>query len=176
MNLEDMRIAAQLHVGISMEKPFARRFANEAMIQLCNLYPKTVMRKKKENIDAVGGEETTLPQDCYLLTKVKKGDRVETDYEIYGDTLEFERSGTYTIEYLKKPDPLGTESDVPQMPEAFHPSIALFIASREKFRLFGEEDVDSIRLMREFAETASLANTMVSKHGRRRMIKPREWW
>lgn len=177
MNLEDLRITAQLHIGVSMEQPFARRYANEALIQLCNMYPMTVMRKKKAVLtDVVSGEETELPADCYMLYKVKRyGETINEGYELVDQHIEFDANGEYELVYYARPTMLNAESDVPEVPEPFHPCIALFIGAREKFRLFGEEDVDSIRLMREFAETAGLADSFVNKRGRKRIIKAQEW-
>ena len=177
MNLMDMRIQAQLHIGVSIDQPFARRYANECLLQLCNMYPRTAMRKKKLLLENVTrGEEVAIPDDCYMLYKVKTHGELYDDYEMFEDHLEFEDSGNFEITYFAKPTPLNAETDVPEVPEAFHPSICLFIGAREKFRLFGEEDVDSIRLMREFAETAGLASSFISQRGRRRrMIKVPEW-
>ena len=176
MNLEQLRISAQLHIGVAMEKPFARRYANECITQLCNLYPYTVMKRRKETLENVARDTPVdLPADCYMLYKVKShGDKYQ-DFEVFGNEITFADGGTFELEYFKRPDPVNAESDVPEIPEPFHPSISLFMGAREKFRLFGEEDVDSIRLMREFAETSMLANDMRAKHGRRRIIQAPEW-
>ena len=175
MNLEQIRIAAQLHIGVSMEKPFARRFANEGMMHLCHLFPYTAMKKKKVTLTNVErGVPVELPEG--LVYKVKHRDALYAEFEILDDEIEFNHAGDFVIYYHKRPEPLNAESDVPEIPEAFHPSLALLVAAREKFRLFGEEDVDSIRLMREFSETARMASDFMDKHGRRRIVKARDWW
>ena len=175
MRQSEIRVRAQLHTGAPIDQTHALMFSNECLIALSNLY-ESVCRKKKDVLEnVVANEEVLLPDDCFQLIRVRRNGETYTDYELYGQGVFMEDNGNYQIEYLKEPDPIDVETSTPDVPSAFHPSIALFVAAREKFRLFGEEDVDSIRLMREFAETAQMADLRTRKHGRKRVIKPNEW-
>ena len=177
MNLEQIRISAQTHIGVPMEQSLARQYANECLTHLCNIYPYTVMKKRRTELNNVERDTPVeLPAECYMLYKVKHFGDTYGDYEVFGNEITFAHGGNFELEYFKRPAPLTVESDIPDIPEAFYPCISLFVGAREKFRLFGEEDVDSIRLMREFAETANLASDMRHKHGRRKRLKAPEWW
>lgn len=177
MDLGNIRIEAQRHIGVTIESPLARRYANECLTHLCNMFPRTVMTRKRGTLEnVVVDKETPLPLDCYMLDKVKLRGELYQDYELFGTDIVFQNSGNFNIEYFKRPTPLTAETDVPGIPEPFFPSIAVFVGARESFRLFGEEDFNSIRLIREFTEMSTLANDLMTQHGRRRIIKPRGWW
>lgn len=174
MTLEEMRISAQLHVGMPIEQGFARRYANEGLSILANTYD-SICRKKKITLTITAGEETELPADCFQLIRLRKWGKPYKAFEVYSTAIFTEDSGEFEIEYLKMPTLLNAESDIPDIPRSFFATIPLFIGAREKFRVFGEEDVDSMRLLQEFYELAREANNRVAKHGKKRMLPVAEW-
>lgn len=71
-------------------------------------------------------------------------------YNCQGNNISFADAGTYTVTYRRLPAPVSAVSDTPEVHQAFHPVLALFVASRFKSRN-DDENPDSVRLMNEFA-------------------------
>lgn len=101
-------------------------------------------------IDAESGTFYPLPADALDITEVL--DAAGTFYTLYrcrGGEISFFDAGTYTVTYRRLPASVSAVDDTPEVHQAFHPVLALFVASRFKSR-DDDENKDAARLMGEF--------------------------
>ncbi len=195
MNLHELRINAQLHVDQQIDPSFAEIYANEGVAHLTNLHFKNALKKVKKTIEIKRKEAYFLPEDCFLVLRLWYRDIPYKHFEVYttqdggwkydgsswsfvqeeGEVIECEDGGSFVMKFLKNPTPLREETDVPDIRSPFFPSIALFIAARESFRLKGKNSQEGMRLLQEFGESAEIANNMITRSASKKIIRPREW-
>lgn len=175
MTGKDIRVQAQLHCDLNIESPYAIRYINEAINQLALEYD-TAMNKGFTTITVDNVSWNELPKDVVVIKKVTRDNTAYNSFIVDGNMIRFYDIGTYEIEYLKMPTPLTTETDEPDINSLYHYAIALFVASRERSRLFSDEDNDCLRLMSEFVNNAAKVNVRLSSQKKtRRIIKMPEW-
>lgn len=166
MNVQEIKVQAQLHMAMQMQLAYCIRFINECLNELATAYDTACIR---DNISLSITEDTwtNISDDLMKLKEIKLNGVKYFDYEIEGNQIRCEDTGTFDINYLRLPNPVIAKTEVPETHSSFHYAIALFVASREKSRLFGEEDTENLRFMNEFIQKGSLINSRLRKKPRR---------
>jgi len=162
LNVKKIREQAQLHISSKIENQYALRFLNEGLTRIYTDYPKTACKRSFITIEAIKDEWIDIPVDIAGIVRCKKNNLDYGNYTVgYGQVI-FNDTGTYTLGILIYPAVLTVETDTPEIPFVYHYCLSLFLAAREKQRLFGDEDSDSVRLMQEFFMSAQAADKMLS--------------
>lgn len=84
------------------------------------------------------------------------------DYSCRSGGIRFIDLGTYTVTCRKMPAAVTSTNEVPEVHEAYHSVMALFVASRYKSR-DDDENQDAVRLMQEFAAGVGRVSAMLRR-------------
>lgn len=175
MNVNDIRIQAQLHHNMPINNQYTIKYINECMMKLANQYT-TACILDHIKVSVLADTPVELPNDLLHIRRVKKSNDKYTDFEIFNNSVVFNEDGEYEIDYFKYPKLVSADTETPSIHMAYHYALALFVASREKSRMFGDEETDSIRLMQEFERACFEAHTSLSRQKRTpRFIKAPNW-
>lgn len=175
MNVKEIKVQSQLHISREINLQYALRFINEAINELAIEYD-TACKRKFLDIEAIEDTWIDLPQNFLTIIRcLDSYDNKFYDFKVEYGQIKFPYSDKFNIAYLEYPQSCSTETETLDINTAYHYAISLFVAAREKQRLFGNEDTDYVRLMQEYKEKAFKANIrlMRGKKTRRRMKSPR---
>lgn len=176
MNMKDIRINAQLILGLTVEMPIAIRYVNEYIERLAEQH-QTAAKKKTMTIQAGGIGYVDLPDDLLSVTRMlDEGGNIYNGFIIDHNLIRFMRTGTYTMEYTAYPDLIGAEQEKPDIPRAFYHACAYYIAAKERARLFSDEDQDYMLYLEQADQMAKEADkTLRTKKKTRRFVKAPYW-
>lgn len=172
LNVNRIREQANLHAQLQIDKVYARRWINEAMRVLADLYDSANIR------DTVRIDVTDvfvkypLPNGCKKVKRVYFSKRKYESYEIDVDVIWFEDCGSFDLEYLKIPDDVTTDTETPSINEAYHIAISYFV---------GAKSVETIKpkraseLLSSFYIYADNANSSLNRIKRKRTIPVGAW-
>ncbi|TCO79131.1 hypothetical protein [Marinisporobacter balticus] len=177
MNVEQIKIQAERNnEGMAIKNQYVIGSINECIQSVLPNQYESACKRAKITIAAKKDTIIDLPIDLVKVKKMKRANSKYGNFEVFDNQIEFENDGIFDINYLRKPKEITTMTETPEINSAFHYAIALFVAAREKNRLFGSEDVESQRLMSEFLNEAQNANVSVlSQNGTRRIVAMPYW-
>lgn len=152
MKMSEIGTHANLHSGMVIADPVAILYANEAITKLATLYDSACKRETIVLTDVEIDAWVDLPADCLSIKEVRIDGDVSNRWIASQGQIKFPEDGPNeaTIEYLRKSNDIVSKTDVPEIHSQYHPAIALFVASRERSRKFGDQENDAQRLMGEF--------------------------
>lgn len=166
MNVEEIKVQTQLQISMKIQLQYAIRFINEGLNELAIAHT-TACKRDNFIIDVIKDTWTDLPNDFIEKKEVKLNGVDYKGYEIDDNQIKCDQGGKLEIRYLRLPKPVTSKSDIPEIHLAYHYPLALFVASKEKSRLFGDEDMESVRFMNEFLRKSSMAHSRIRKKGGR---------
>lgn len=173
MTFEKILTHANLHVGagISITTTNGMRFINEGIYDLATRY-KTARKRATIAQSFVAYEWTNLPAGCLTIIGCTCNGFKYDDFEASYDQIQFPGNCTVTLEYLRAPELVATAGDEPDINALYHYPLALFMAARERQKMFGDEESDSVRLMNEYlTKTNEVHITLNSTKGLRKTMR-----
>lgn len=94
-------------------------------------------------------EETEISQGGSPYWGKFYGDNYRGDYDVRNGQIRFPKLGTYTIHFIRRPKPIDSLDDEPEVNEVFHYCCSLYVAMRYKY--YDDEDSqDAERLRKEY--------------------------
>lgn len=162
MNVEEIKVQAQLQVGTPIQLQYVIRFINEGLNELAINYTTAC---KRDNITLNMEKDTwvELPNNFIEEKEIKMNGSKYENYEIENNEIRCSNKGELEISFLRIPDKVTAITDIPGIHVAYHYALALFVATREKTRLFGEEDGESSRIMNEFLIKSNITHNRIKK-------------
>jgi len=163
MKMKTICTHANLHNGREIADPIAILYANEALSMLATLYDSACKRDTSTLGDLAEDTWVDLPEGCINVTRVKVEGYESLTWQASQGQIKFPQSAAsnVTMEYLRKSNDISTIEEVPEISELYHTVLSLFIASRERSRLFGDQESESQRLMGEFHAEAAAADLRI---------------
>lgn len=166
---------AVLHKREEIQPIYSRRWINEAMDTLSSMYDSAKVRKEAIFTTSTEYEEKPLPTDLRKLLHVFDTENIEEIYRYDYPNIIFQDVGSHKLIYLSKPKDVTIETETPEIHEAYHMILALYIASKE----YAELDPIHIRagqLMGEFFNKAMAIDEDLKRLNRKtRTIPLRQW-
>ena len=120
-------------------------------------------------------EAVPIPTDLRRLIRITRADKNSEIYEYVYPEIIFSQPGLRIITYLSKPVDVGASTAEPEINEAYHMILALYIASKE----YAEIDPNHPKakeLMSEFYSKASVIDNDLKNLVRRSHKIPRRNW
>jgi len=109
----------------------------------------------------------SLPSDALRVVEaLDSNNSPYEDYDVSGSEIRFADDDTYSIRYSRLPAQLLAQTDTPEVHQAFHPVLALFVASRYKSK-DDDENRDAQRLMAEFNAQVTRISATLRRQARR---------
>lgn len=173
MIYSDILKQSNLHRGAAVDTVLGKWFINEGLQTLAIDYD-TACRRQTATVVCTAGIWADLPDRCIRIVDcVISGTRVpHDDYAASLGQIQTTTDVTLDLTYLVAPVDVVNDSDVPDVHELFHKTLALFMAARDRQRIFADEESDAMRLMSEFRQMAHAANARLSNlKGTRRTMK-----
>lgn len=164
---------ANLHRGQKIDEVLGKWFINEGLQTLATQYD-TACKRLDTTLTCPAGEWVDLPVSAIrVLECVQSGTATPYDaYEASYGQLRAESDVVLDITYLRAPLDVVADSDTPDTHELYHKPLALFMAARDRQRVYADEERDAMRLLNEFNTMATLANARLgSLKGTRRVMK-----
>lgn len=175
MNVKDIKVQAQLHVSRQIQLQYVLKFMNEAINNLA-IEHDTACKREFMTIKADKNIWYDLPDDCLGIKECTYYGEKYNNYRANHGQIKFGDTGDFEIGYLRYPKMVENETEVPDINGAYHYCLALFVASREIQRLFGDENSDSMRLMQEYYTSKENVNLRLSRMKRTaRFVGSPEW-
>lgn len=172
MDVNRIREQANLHINIPIAHVSARRWINEAMHVLSDLYDTANV---KDNFDIVVDDlaaKYSLPSGCKRVKRVYLNNRSYEDYYIDIDEICFRDKGNFKIELLMIPADVNLNTDVPAINEGFHMAISYFVAYKE---VCETKPNRAQELLASFYQYAKEANSRLSRIKRKKRIPVGNW-
>ena len=166
MNVEEIKIQAQLQICMQIPLQYVIRFVNEGINELGITYD-TACERGTFITDITKDIWIDLPRDFIEAKEVKINGLETKQYEIDNNQIRCSNNGNLEMRFLKLADNVTSKTDIPNIHLAYHYPLTSFVASREKSRLFGDEDNESLRLMNDFFRKSAMAHARIRKKGGR---------
>jgi hypothetical protein len=160
LTVEEILTLAGLHVDETIGfSDGGREWVNEALVMLgkdANLFGTNTITAEAKTFYNVSNTYTVLD-----VVEVEDSDGdLYLGYDVRGGQIRFADADTYKVTFRRLATSVTAQTDTPEVHSAFHPAIALFVASRFKSRN-DDENPDAARLMDEFdAEVRKVAATL----------------
>lgn len=173
MQYTDILREANLHRGAKIDTVLGKWFINQGMQKLATDFP-SARKRNTTTLDVAPNVWVDLPAGCLTVIECTVGGVDYDAYEVSFGQIRTQSATTLTLSvvYLTVFPDVVADSDVPGVPELYHRPLALFIAARDRQRVFADEDTDSVRLMSEFMSAAASANNCLTNAKRTRRILP----
>ena len=144
-----MQLAAD-HAIAQTSTPIARMRINDCIMDIANYCPRTGRVIDTFTVeDALKKAWYPLPKNLLDIYSVENSKGSTSNYTVANGSIRFLEDDTYIITYKRAARRIVNDSEVIELPLAFGPAIALYIAAREKYN-FNPDDIDGSRLMAEY--------------------------
>ena len=172
MIVSTIRKQAQLHSDLKIAKDVAIMYLNDGVRVLATMYD-TACRRATATITAAASVWVDLPANTMRIVECKVDG---LDYDFYEASLgqiRFEGSVTNAaLTVLTTHPDVATDTDESTIHALYHGPLALYVAARERQRLFADEENDAQRLMSEFYTQAMQANARLCEvKGTRKILR-----
>lgn len=150
--LEIAAMAGSLYLDedITADDAFITSALDAALSQL----PAAAYPEAEAAVSAVAGTWYTLPTDLVEIVEIKAdGAPYYGDYDFRSGRIRFAEDGQYTVVYRKLPASISSMTDTPQVPGAYGPALACWMAGYYKCR-DDDENPDGLRLKQQAAQEA----------------------
>jgi len=167
MIYSDILKQANTHRGAKIDDVLAKWYINEALQDLAVKYD-TACKRTAATVVCPAGVWVDLPAGCIRIVDVSPAEF----YEASLGQIRTETDTTLTITYLTRGVNVVNNTDAPDVHELYHLPLALFMAGRDRQRVFADEESDAQRLMGEFYRMAADINArLMGLKGTRRTLK-----
>lgn len=144
-----------------------KEWLNEALTKLgAGAY-----KKSTTSIAATAKTWYDLPSDALVVDEVlDSAGKPYEDYDAAGGQIRFADAGTYSVTCRRLPAAVTIKTAIPEVHAAFHPVLALFVASRYRTKEADadpEEVAEATRLMGEFNSENNKVAAMLRRQARR---------
>lgn len=160
MIFNDLLTQANLHAGRAISAPLGIRYINEGIMTLAREFD-TARKRATATITAEQYVWQDLPAGCLNIIECTVEGFNFTDYTVSYGQIQFAYNVTANIVYLVSPSLITEATGTPDVHEMYHYPLSLFMAARERQRIFGDEEQDAVRLMSEFLGQAASANALL---------------
>lgn len=166
MNSKLIRDQAIILAGISIDAVYSRRWQNEAMQLLADMYDSARVFNTTTVTVTDPYSNQTLPTGCFGVTKVRYADGTTYKrYTVNRSYMRFYDSGTFTVEYLKAPADISGDTATPEIDERFHKVIPYWEAAQELSRI-NASNPKIQELKAQFYRFADVANAAIKSQKR----------
>ena len=171
MQYSDILKEANLLRGAKIDAVLGKWFINEGMQVLATDYD-SACKRNNVALTVPVGTWTDLPAGCLAIIECSASGTPYETYEMSFGQIRTLSSDALTLDltYLTAHPDVVADSDAPGVHELYHRPLALFMAARDRQRVFADEDSDSVRLMAEFASIASRVNTRLTTGKKTRRV------
>ncbi len=180
MKVDEVRINAQLTVGIEIDSATGRLWVIEAIKDICNNHPKAGARVSESVAITAGGTDYAIVGTLLELISIEDTNQsvylpsASAKYVLNDDnTITFAEAGAYQIKYMGMPAmPQTTSSEIP-LPQLFVPCIEYYLAYKIRGRLYGQSDGNAVSFFQQYEYRRDNAEIMRGKKKIKRQIPSR---
>lgn len=162
----EIREAAQLNLGVTINSTVSLKYLNEAVERIVEDYKDKAGKLATKSIE-VTDEDDYYEVDTSMVKLVSVHDSDEgrlksNEFTLEDCTIKVDYKDTYTVKYRKYPDALAAEENTPDIPRQFHRAIAAYVSYKEALRLYGSAHTDTTSFHSMYTADAKRAASMIT--------------
>jgi hypothetical protein len=162
----EIREAAQLNLGVTINSAVSLKYLNEAVEKIVESYKEKAGKIATKSI-AVTDYDDYYELDADMVKVVgvynSSGGWINSkSYAVENDTIKMDYKDTFTVKYRKYPDALTVETSTPDIPRQFHRAIAAFVSYKEALRLYGSSHSDTGAFYKMYYSDVKSAAAMIT--------------
>lgn len=170
MVYSDILKQANLHANLTLDTSVGLWYINDALSLLATDYP-SARKRSAVTITAEADTWADLPAGTIRIVECRVDGQDYSDYEASLGQIRFQDAVTAQLQVLLPPNKQ-IQDNAPDIHEMYHQPLALYMAARERQRVFADEESDAARLMGEFQRAVQRVDAALTNlKGTRRTMR-----